>query len=177
VAAINNQCFPGRAEQLAVVPMTREDIERVTAIERESFPTVWRRDAYERELLNVNARYLVAKLGDQVVGYAGMWAIMDEAHITTLAVAADCRRRGIGERLLVALLEAAEDAGAKVVTLEVRESNAVARRMYEKYGFEAVAYMRTYYHDTGEDAVVMWLNPLRLLSSPGPPNEAPGSGP
>ena len=157
--AETDQRFPAQEEELTIVPMARQDLDRVVAIERQSFPTSWRREAYERELLNLNARYLVAKVGAEVVGYGGMWVIAPEAHITTLAVAPDNRRRGIGERLLTALLEAAEDMGASRVTLEVRESNAAARALYHKYGFEAVAYMRGYYPDTGEDAVVMWLNP------------------
>jgi len=157
--------FPDQEQELRLVPMAREDLDRVVVIERQSFPTVWRREAYERELLNPSARYLVAKLGDQVVGYAGMWAIADEAHITTLAVAPEYRGRGIGERLLVGLLEAAEDMGASRVTLEVRESNSAARALYDKYEFEAVAHMRGYYPDTGEDAVVMWLNPLPRTSA------------
>jgi ribosomal-protein-alanine N-acetyltransferase len=161
VIAQSDERFPCREEELCILPMVRQDIDRVVEIEQQSFPSSWRRDAYERELLNPSARYLVAQTGDRIVGYGGMWAIADEAHITTLAVEPGYRGRGFGERLLVALLEAAEDAGATRVTLEVRESNAVARAMYGKYGFEAVAYMRGYYPDTGDDAVVMWLNPLR----------------
>ena len=173
--ADNRECFPDQTEQLTIGPMERGDIDRVVEIERQSFPTCWRPDAYARELANPSARYLVAKLGGEVVGYAGMWAILDEAHITTLAIAPERRGRGIGERLLVALLEAAECAGVKVATLEVRESNAIARRLYNKYGFEPVAYMPGYYSDTGEDAVVMWLKPLRLLVPPAA-NGEPGEG-
>ena len=157
--AQTDQRFPSQEEELTIVPMARQDLDRVVAIERQSFPTSWQRDAYERELVNVNARYLVAKVGVEVVGFGGMWVISPEAHITTLAVAPEHRRRGIGERLLAALLEAAADMGATRVTLEVRESNAEARALYDKYGFQAVAYMRGYYPDTGEDAVVMWLHP------------------
>lgn len=167
MTAHTKEHFPDQGEQLAIVPMTRGDLDRVIAIERQCFPTAWSRESYERELLNANARYLEARVGELVVGYAGMWVIPPEAHITTIAVEPRYRRRGIGERLLVALLEAAEDMAASRVTLEVRESNSVARTLYEKYGFEAVAYMRGYYPDTGEDAVVMWLNAL-----PGPPRPA-----
>ena len=172
--ADTDQRFPDQEHELNIAPMAREDLERVVAIERQCFPTAWRRDAYERELLNVSARYMVARVGDRIVGYAGMWAIADEAHITTLAVEPRCRRRGIGERLLSALLEATEDMGATRVTLEVRESNTAARVLYEKYGFQVVAYMRAYYPDTGEDAVVMWLNPLRPPSQPHRDGESRG---
>jgi ribosomal-protein-alanine N-acetyltransferase len=177
LAVHSEERFPDQGEQLAIVPMAREDLDRVVVIERECFPTAWRRESYERELLNANARYLVARVGERVVGYAGMWVIAPEAHITTVAVEAEQRGRGIGERLLVALLEAAQDMGASRVTLEVRESNQVARALYEKYGFEAVAFMRGYYPDTGEDAVVMWLNALPRPSSPRAGNEACGGKP
>jgi len=167
--------FPDQEQELSITPMTHQDLDRVVAIERQSFPTSWRREAYQRELLNTNTRYLVARVGKRVVGFAGMWVIAAEGHITTLAVEPEYRRRGIGERLLSALLEAAEDMGATRVTLEVRESNTIARALYEKYGFEVVAYLRGYYPDTGEDAVVMWLNPLRPASPPGP-HLAPSGG-
>jgi len=177
VIADTHERFPKQDEELNILPMTLADLDRVVAIERRSFPTAWRREAYERELLNANARYLVAKVGEQVVGYAGMWVIPPEAHITTVAVEPEHRRRGIGERLLVALLESAQDMGASRVTLEVRESNAVARALYEKYGFEAVAYMRAYYPDTREDAVVMWLNPLPPAWRPPTDDAASGGEP
>jgi ribosomal-protein-alanine N-acetyltransferase len=177
MATHTTEHFPGQGEQLAITPMARDDLDRVVAIERQCFPTAWRRESYERELLNSNARYLVAAVGARVVGYAGMWVIPPEAHITTIAVEPEYRRRGIGERLLVALLEAAQDMGASRVTLEVRESNQIARTLYEKYGFEAVAYMRGYYPDTGEDAVVMWLNGLPGAAQPGADTEACGGKP
>lgn len=161
-----NQCFPGQDQELSIIPMTRRDLDRVVEIERQCFPTAWRREAYERELLNENARYLVARVGQRIVGYCGMWVIAPEAHITTLAVEPQYRRRGIGERLLAALLEAAQDMGADRATLEVRESNVAAQSLYRKYGFEAVAYLRGYYPDTREDAVVMWLSPLHATSVP-----------
>src|SRR2546428_6613183 len=108
--------------------MKMEDIPRVVEIERESFNTPWPRDAYTHELTeNRLAAYLVARTDGDIVGYAGMWVILDEAHITTIAVDPAFRGQHIGERLLVGLIDAALGRGARWMTLEVRKSNATAR--------------------------------------------------
>ncbi|MDH7570646.1 MAG: ribosomal protein S18-alanine N-acetyltransferase, partial [Armatimonadota bacterium] len=114
---------------------------------------------------NPHACYVVARLCDHepspVVGYAGMWLVADEAHITNIAVHPDYRGRHVGERLLVSLLDTALQRGARHVTLEVRRGNLVAQGLYQKYRFQAVAVRRRYYSDTGEDAIVMWIEDLR----------------
>lgn len=138
-------------------PMRVEDIPRVLEIERQCFSTPWPRDAYRRELQeNRTACYLVARQDGVVVGYAGMWVILEEAHVTTLAVGPHYRRRKIGERLLVALIEEARARGARWVTLEVRRSNHAAQALYRKYGFRDVHVRPRYYSDNGEDALIMW---------------------
>lgn len=119
-------------------------------------------ESYLRDLRNRNSLYLVARRNGEVVGYAGMWLIGDEAHISTLAVHPSCRRRGLGRRLLSYLLEAAEERGAREVTLEVREANSAARALYEQFGFKSRGLIPHYYGDTGEDALVMG----KALSSP-----------
>lgn len=142
---------------VVIEPMRAEDIARVMEIERESFATPWPGDAYRREIReNRTACYLVARREEGVVGYAGMWVILEEAHVTTIAVDFRFRGRGIGERLLVALIEEARSRGARWVTLEVRRSNRVAQSLYRKYGFHEVHVRRRYYSDNGEDAVIMW---------------------
>jgi len=93
--------------------------------------------------------------GEQIVGLVGLWVMLDEAHITTIAVRDACRRQGIGERLLIALTEMSAQLNVSVVTLEVRASNSEAQRLYEKYGFQRVGMRRRYYSDNGEDAVIM----------------------
>jgi ribosomal-protein-alanine N-acetyltransferase len=99
-----------------------------------------------------------------------MWVMVDEAHITTMAVHPEHRRKKIGEALLVHLLRTAFQRGATRATLEVRAGNAGAQRLYEKYGFVTVAYLQGYYSDTGEDGHLMWLNPLEAEPRPkGPP--------
>lgn len=140
--------------------MRREDVPRVMEIERECFPTPWHESAYLTETSNRSAYYIVATVDSTVVGYAGMWIIMDEAHITTLGVARDSRGLRIGEQLLVALLDEAMRRHARRATLEVRQSNQVAQNLYRKYGFTPAAIRRGYYTDNHENAVVMWIDSM-----------------
>jgi [ribosomal protein S18]-alanine N-acetyltransferase len=95
-----------------------------------------------------------------IIGYAGLWLMTDEAHITTIAVDPDFQGNGIGELLLVALIDRAKQIGARWLTLEVRVSNDVAQRLYEKYTFKEMGIRRRYYSDNGEDALVMWTDPI-----------------
>ena len=147
-------------EQITVRPLRGTDIEQVSRIERGSFPTPWNTQAYVTEIANPSACYLVATSGETVIGYTGMWVIMDEAHITTLAVDPEHRRRRIGERLLSELLVHARKRGAMRATLEVRENNESARNLYEKYGFAAVHVRRAYYSDNNENATIMWIDDM-----------------
>jgi ribosomal-protein-alanine N-acetyltransferase len=95
-----------------------------------------------------------------IIGYAGLWLMTDEAHITTIAVDPDFQGNGIGELLLVALIDRAKQIGARWLTLEVRVTNEVAQRLYEKYTFKEMGIRRRYYSDNGEDALVMWTDPI-----------------
>jgi [ribosomal protein S18]-alanine N-acetyltransferase len=141
--------------------MRLADLPAVQAIEQASFRTPWPPYAYRSELeSNRLASYLVARAGDMLVGYGGMWLMVDEAHITTFAVHPAWRRRRIGERLLLAFLDLAVDRRAREVTLEVRLSNLAARRLYEKYGFRPVGLRPRYYSDDQEDALIMTTDPL-----------------
>lgn len=140
--------------------MRRTDVPRVMQIERECFPVPWHESAYLTEITNRSAYYIVACVEDEVVGYAGMWIIADESHITTLGVARDNRGMRIGEQLLVGLLDEARHRGAKRATLEVRQSNLVAQNLYRKYGFAPAAIRRGYYTDNHENAVVMWVDDM-----------------
>ena len=137
------------------------DLGAVQAIERASFTTPWPAHAYRSELeTNRLAHYIVARVGDEVAAYAGMWLMVDEAHITTFAVAPKWRRRRIGERLLLAMLDLAGERYAREATLEVRLSNLAARRLYEKYGFRPVGLRPRYYSDDNEDALIMTTETL-----------------
>ncbi len=95
-----------------------------------------------------------------IVGYAGIWVMTDEAHVTTIASAPAMRGRGVGEFLLVALIRRGIEVGARWMTLEVRASNSVAQNLYRKYTFKEMGVRRRYYSDNGEDALVMWTDAL-----------------
>jgi ribosomal-protein-alanine N-acetyltransferase len=146
---------------LLIRPMAIGDLPAVQLIERASFTTPWPPQAYRQELeTNRLAQYLVAAMGGEVVAYGGVWLMVDEAHVTTFAVHPGYRRRRIGERLLLALLDLSLDGHAREATLEVRLSNLAARRLYEKYGFRPVGIRPRYYSDDGEDALIMTTEPL-----------------
>ena len=142
--------------RVTIEPMRLEDVTAVHGIERLSFTTPWPAYAFEQELRgNRLARYLVARAGDAVVGFAGLWLMVDEAHITTFSVHPDWRRQGIGRQLLVSLVELAIEISARRMTLEVRVSNEAARALYRSFGFEVTGRRPRYYTDDHEDALVM----------------------
>ena len=146
---------------LVISAMTVDDLAAVQDVERASFPIPWPANAFRHELTqNRNARYVVVREDDRVVAYAGVWLMVDEAHITTFAVHPDARRRRIGERLLQRLFEIAAELAAEWLTLEVRASNIAAQKLYEKYGFRRAGVRRRYYSDNGEDALIMWTERL-----------------
>jgi ribosomal-protein-alanine N-acetyltransferase len=137
------------------------DLDAVREIERRSFSTPWPAHAYPAEIeTNRLAHYRVARLDGRIVAFAGIWLMLDEAHVTTFAVHPDFRRRSIGERLLLAMLDVAVANGAREATLEVRLSNVAARKLYEKYGFRPVGLRPRYYSDDNEDALIMTTEAL-----------------
>jgi ribosomal-protein-alanine N-acetyltransferase len=145
--------------------MTLDDVDGVQEVERASFPVPWPANAFKHELTqNKNARYVVARERDRIVGYAGLWLMVDEAHITTFAVLPEHRRQRIGERMLQRLFDIADEMGAEWLTLEVRVSNLGAQRLYEKYGFRRAGVRRRYYSDNNEDALIMWTDRIRERS-------------
>lgn len=146
--------------QVELRRMRPEDVPAVMVIELECFTVPWRESAYLTELSNRSAYYIVACIGEEIVGYGGEWVIMDEAHITTIGVAAKHRGKKLGERVLIELLEEAVRHKARRATLEVRESNQVAQNLYKKYGFLPAAIRRGYYTDNHENALVMWVDNL-----------------
>lgn len=156
--------------------MTLDDIPIIAQIERESFTMPWSPGAFRDELTqNPFAHYIVLELDGQVVGYAGMWVLLDEAHVTNIAVREAFRGRGLGERLLREMMAVARQQGAKRMTLEVRVSNERAQRLYRKLGFAPSGVRPGYYTDNGEDALIMWAD---LPPEPaGPSAEDAGGGP
>jgi ribosomal-protein-alanine N-acetyltransferase len=141
---------------LEVGPMRLADIPAVLEIERLSFSSPWPAFAFEQELTaNRLAHYRVARVDGRVVAFAGIWLMVDEAHVTTFGVHPDHRRRGIGRLLLLHLAEAAIELGSSRMTLEVRVSNAAAQALYRSFGFRVSGRRIAYYSDDGEDALVM----------------------
>jgi len=131
-------------------------------IETLSFSVPWSRDAFIEELSrNTLARYLSAKIDERVVGYAGMWKVLDEAHITNIAVHPEFRRNNIGYLLLESLIQLARRECVQSMTLEVRKNNIIAQGLYKKYGFKEVGVRKGYYSDNDEDAIIMWKKDIQ----------------
>lgn len=139
--------------------MTMEDIDQVLLIEEEAFAHPWTREAFEHEMTtNLYSYYLVAETEEQdIVGYCGMWIVLDESHITNVAVAERMRGHRIGEGLMREAIRIVKEQQGVLMTLEVRVSNTVAKNLYYKLGFQDGGIRKNYYTDTQEDALVMWV--------------------
>jgi len=154
--------------------MELADIPNVVEIDQLSFSLPWSASAYRHELTENDASHFIVAVvptapsrpkvlawlfgqpaGRGIIGYAGFWFVVDEAHINTFAVHPHWRGRGVGEQLLVALLKQALELGAVEATLEVRAGNIVAQNLYRKYNFEVVGRRKHYYRDNQEDALIM----------------------
>jgi len=139
--------------------MREEDLNQIMEIERKSFATPWTYDAFYNELhTNQFAHYVVAEVDQEIIGYCGLWVIIDEGHITNIAILPEYRGNGLGEKLLLAVMDTARELGAETLTLEVRVSNDVAKGLYRKLGFQDGGIRKSYYTDNYEDALVMWVN-------------------
>ena len=148
-------------ETITVRPMVMTDVDGVMAVEHDSFLTPWSRSAFEEELAqNRLARYIVAEENGMIVGYAGTWLVINEAHVTNVAVSSQRRREGIGRMLMQKLMELARENGMESMTLEVRVSNAAARHLYDQMGFVAAGIRKNYYSETKEDALILWCERL-----------------
>ncbi|HEY9723699.1 MAG TPA: ribosomal protein S18-alanine N-acetyltransferase [Oscillatoriaceae cyanobacterium] len=142
--------------------MTSSDLPRVVQIEKACFGERWTLNSFQHELANAASSYFVAVEDGEIIGYAGYWLILEEAHVTTIGVDPKFQRRGFGEFLMLHLVEHAERAGAKWVTLEVRASNYGAQKMYEKFGFSSLGRRKGYYQDNNEDALIMWTENISI---------------
>jgi len=151
-----------RPERMTIARMSSNDIPDVARIERASFTTVWPTDAFYNELTtNKLAHYFVGRIGGRIVAYGGIWVILEDSHITTVAVEPELRGRGLGEAMVLKLIDEGIERGAAWMTLEVRESNVSAQQLYRKYGFTTVTTRKGYYSDDNESALVMWAGNLR----------------
>jgi ribosomal-protein-alanine N-acetyltransferase len=148
--------------EVTVRTMWASDIETVAKLQRESFSKVetWSPQSYVTELANKSAAYLVAVYQERVVGFGGIWTVMDEVHITILGVSLAYRGNKIGDLLLSELLITSWGMGATRATLEVRETNDAAQKLYARYGFIHVAIRKAYYSDNGENADILWINDM-----------------
>jgi len=146
---------------VVVRPMTVEDLDGVMSVEFDSFLTPWSRTAFEEELTqNRLARYLVAEQDGTVIGYAGTWLVINEAHVTNVAVSGHRRREGIGRLLMEKLMGLSKDSGMESMTLEVRVTNEAARHLYQQMGFLESGIRKNYYSETKEDALILWCETL-----------------
>jgi ribosomal-protein-alanine N-acetyltransferase len=147
------------APRLEVTRMRRRHLRGVMAIERQVYPRPWSPNLFLSEMAETRNRcYLVARMDKEIVGYGGLIAYGEEAHVTNIAVAPEHQRNKIGMRLLHDLIQDAVAAGAQAVSLEVRVSNYGAQRLYGKFGFRPVGVRKNYYQEVNEDALVMWVD-------------------
>lgn len=147
-----------------ISPMDPQDVDVIMPLEREAFADPWTRRMYLSDLAeNPLATYRVIRSEDGrlplILGWGGFWLLVDEAHIATVASHPEYRGCGLGQWLMVALLDKAQERGARVATLEVRISNLPAQKLYDKLGFDVVGTRRKYYRD-GEDGLIMTTPPL-----------------
>ncbi|MFZ5974469.1 MAG: ribosomal protein S18-alanine N-acetyltransferase [Bacillota bacterium] len=142
--------------EVLVRTMRADDTAVLAKLERECFDLPWSRNAFESELKNKCAHYIVLENETGIIGYAGMWVVIDEAHITNVAVSPQHRQKGYGRKLMEALMRSAIELGVETMTLEVRESNHIAQALYRDMDFKWCGIRKKYYSNNGEDAVIMW---------------------
>ena len=135
--------------------MTSNDVDAVAEMDKRCFSIPWSRQAFADEMENEIAVYFVAKEDSKVAGYCGFWQVADEGDITNIAVLPECRKQGIGSRLLQTMIAEAERLELVMLTLEVRKSNEPAKHLYAKHGFEPIGERKRYYSDNNEDALIM----------------------
>ena len=165
--AVRRQELIGTKAPLEVVitPMRRRHLRSVSRIEQVTSGRPWSLGLFMGELsLPESREYLVARLGHQVVGYAGMMLVVDEGHVTTIAVDPAWQRNGIGTRMLLQLARRGIARGARQLTLEVRVGNTGAQAMYRSFGFAPAGIRKAYYVENNEDALIMWAHDIDLPS-------------
>lgn len=146
---------------LSFVPLEEAYLPAILEIENKVHGAPWSEKSFRNEIDHPYGVFRVALLKGEVVGYAGLWLLVDESHVTTVAVHPNYRRQGIGRKLTIEILLIAKERQISAATLEVRAGNQAAITMYEKLGFESVAVRKKYYPDNQEDAIVMWLYGLQ----------------
>jgi ribosomal-protein-alanine N-acetyltransferase len=145
-------------KEIFIREMTLEDVNQVFEIDKICFAEAWSLESFEYEMTeNKFARYYVAETkGGTIVGYSGLWQILEEGHITNVAVKPEYRRHGLGQYIVSTLIENSLRVGIKTFTLEVRPSNKAAIHLYRNFGFLEAGIRKGYYADNNEDAIIMW---------------------
>ena len=144
---------------IQILKMTTEHIKDVHKIEEDSFSIPWSEKAFYDELTkNKMAIYIVAKKDNEIIGYGGMWHVINEGHITNVAVKKEYRGKGVGTKIIDAFIDIAREKEMIGITLEVRVSNDIAKNLYKKNGFIMEGIRKEYYEDNKEDAIIMWKN-------------------
>lgn len=146
-----------KPKELAIRSMKDKDLDGVHRVEQSCFSSPWTRNMFEDELYNLNAHYLIIEIERKIIGYVGFWKIIDEGHITNVAIHHDYRKLGYGKALITALIQKAKELDIIALTLEVRVSNIPAISLYESFGFVTSGCRKKYYQDNNEDALIMWL--------------------
>ena len=137
--------------------MEKSDLEKVAELEQEAFSDAWNVAMLAEELENKLSTYIIMLQNDSIIGYAGFMLVVGEADVTRVAVFKEHRGKGLGNALTEALVNKAWQLGAEAITLDVRESNVPAIKVYEKNGFKSVGVRPNYYEKPREGAVIMWL--------------------
>ena len=144
---------------VSIAPMRRRNVRSVLRIEEQVYPRPWTSALFLSELaLRTTRAYYIARVGRDVVGYAGVMISFEDSHVTTIAVDPAWQRHGIATRLMVALVRESLVRGAQHMTLEVRVSNKEAQDLYRRFGYAPVGVRKNYYPETNEDALVMWVH-------------------
>lgn len=146
-----------KMNDIIIREMNVDDIDDVLEVEKVSFSTPWSKESFIQEIKeNKLARYIIAQVDEKVVAYGGMWLILDEAHITNVAVATGFRNMGIGQMIIDGLINICNELIINHMTLEVRKSNYPAIKLYKNNRFVEIGTRPGYYADTKEDAIIMW---------------------
>lgn len=145
--------------KMAIREMVAEDIPAILEIDESSFLTPWTEEVYKNELTNNEyAQYFVVETEEEIVGYIGLWIVLDDAQVTNIAIRPAYRGYKIGEKLFGFAISSLMEQGIERLSLEVRESNTIAQNMYRKFGLVSGGVRKNYYKDNGEDALLMWVN-------------------
>ena len=143
--------------KIEIIKMDMCHIDHIMEVENSSFSIPWSKQAFIDEMNNNLSYYVVAEVGGKPIGYGGLWIILDEGHITNIAVHPDHRKNGVANAILQNIMDFAKKNRLVFLTLEVRESNVAAISLYDKFGFRRVGIRKGYYYDNNEDAVLMTI--------------------